>query len=44
MSLYHTLFYQYSNNRLLIWLMYFLYKNENKIFKHVEITIRRGLR
>jgi hypothetical protein len=27
-----------------IWLMYFPYKNEYKIFKPVEITIRRGLR
>jgi hypothetical protein len=26
-----------------IWLMYFLYKNEYKIFKSVEITIRRRL-
>jgi hypothetical protein len=24
--------------------MYFLYKNEYRIFKPVEITIRRGLR
>jgi hypothetical protein len=27
-----------------VWLMFFLYKNEYKILKHVEITIRRGLR
>jgi hypothetical protein len=27
-----------------IWLMYFLYKNEYKLFKPVEITIRKGLR
>jgi hypothetical protein len=27
-----------------IWLMYSLYKNEYRIFKPVEITIRRGLR
>jgi hypothetical protein len=30
--------------RRLIWLMYSLYKNEYRIFKPVEITIRRGLR
>jgi hypothetical protein len=27
-----------------MWVMYFLYKNECRIFKPVEITIRRGLR
>jgi hypothetical protein len=27
-----------------IWLMYFLYENEYRIFKPVEITIRRGRR
>jgi hypothetical protein len=26
------------------WLMHFLYKNEYRIFKPVEITIRRGLK
>jgi hypothetical protein len=26
------------------WLMYFLHKNEYRIFKSVEITIRRGQR
>jgi hypothetical protein len=26
-----------------IWLIHFLYKNEHKIFKPVEITIRKGL-
>jgi hypothetical protein len=26
-----------------VWLMYLLYKNEDRIFKPVEITIRRGL-
>jgi hypothetical protein len=27
-----------------IWVMHFLYKNEYRMFKPVEITIRRGLR
>jgi hypothetical protein len=27
-----------------IWLLYFLFKNEHRIFKSVEITKRRGLR
>jgi hypothetical protein len=27
-----------------IWLMHFLYKNEYRVFKPVEIPIRRGLR
>jgi hypothetical protein len=27
-----------------IWLMYFLYKNEYRIFKTVETTLRRGQR
>jgi hypothetical protein len=26
------------------WLMYFRYKNEHRIFKPVEIAIRKGLR
>jgi hypothetical protein len=30
--------------RRYMWLVYFLYKNEYRIFKSVEITIRRGLR
>jgi hypothetical protein len=30
--------------RRLIWLMYLLFKNKFKIFKLVEITIRRGLK
>jgi hypothetical protein len=28
----------------LIWLMYYLYKNEYRIFKPIEITTQRGLR
>jgi hypothetical protein len=32
-----------SRLRRWIWLMYFLYKNEYRIFKLVETTIRRGL-
>jgi hypothetical protein len=27
-----------------VWLMFFLYKNEYRIFKPVEMKIRRGLR
>jgi hypothetical protein len=30
--------------RRCIWLMNFIYKNEHRIFKPVEITIKRGLR
>jgi hypothetical protein len=30
--------------RRCMWLMYLLYKNEHKIFKSVEVTLRRGLR
>jgi hypothetical protein len=30
--------------RRCIWLMYTLYKNECRIFKPVETTIKRGLR
>jgi hypothetical protein len=32
------------SHRTLIWLMYFLYKNEYRIFKPIEITTRKGLK
>jgi hypothetical protein len=41
--------YAHMNNKIIkkrrcIWLIYSLYKNEYRIFKPVEATIRRGLR